>query len=60
MKLIARFSPEVSIKSPKVKSRFVSRLVGNIKEAMASTGHQIEVTKEWSRLILDVTLKYFC
>ena len=54
MKLLATLSSEVNIKSPKVKAGFVSRLVANIKQAMNDSGYRVKVTKQWSRLYIEV------
>ena len=55
MRLIAVFSPELSIKSPKVKSRFVLRLCSNIQKALKATSHNdAKIVREWSRLYITL------
>lgn len=53
-RVMVRYAPEINIKSPKVKSRFVKLLIANIKSALLKheIGHRIE--QHWSRLFIDL------
>ena len=51
---MVRFAPEINIKSPKVKARFVKQLIANIKDAFKRQDIAITITQEWNRLFVDM------
>ena len=53
MKVLIRFSGEVSIKSTQVRKQFQSRLVKNIKDGFKRSGLELKINQEWSRLFIE-------
>ncbi|MFK7827804.1 MAG: tRNA uracil 4-sulfurtransferase ThiI [Oligoflexales bacterium] len=53
MKVLIRFSGEITIKSTQVRKQFQSRLVKNIKDGFKRSGIEIKVGQEWGRIFVD-------
>ena len=53
-KVLVRVAPEINIKTPKIKSRFLRSLVRNIKVALEANGVKGKVDERWSRIFVDL------
>lgn len=50
MQFIIKFFPEITIKSPPVRKRFIKQLRGNIKVKMQAIEPAVEVLRDWDKL----------
>ncbi len=53
MKIILRLPSDLTTKSDKIRARFVTRLVKNLKAAFSSAGIEAKIQRDWSRLFVD-------
>jgi tRNA uracil 4-sulfurtransferase len=51
--LLLRFAPDIAIKSKRTRTRFVSQLVRNIRDALSSAGVRHRIRPEWSRIFVE-------
>lgn len=52
MKILVRLSPDLTIKSDRVRAKFVSRMLRNINSAFMTQGIVAKVERQWSRLFV--------
>ncbi len=55
MQVLVRIAPEVNLKTPRIKARFVRRLQRNIKSALAAHGVTGEFRERWSRIFIELS-----
>lgn len=53
MELLVRLSPDLTIKSNKIRAKFVTRMLANMKDACKRAGFALEVQREWSRIFVS-------
>ncbi|MGE0172328.1 MAG: tRNA uracil 4-sulfurtransferase ThiI [Oligoflexales bacterium] len=53
MQAIVRLSPEISLKSKQVHTRFVNRLCSNMAAGAWALGLKLRLTRVWNRLIVE-------
>ena len=52
---LIRFSGELSIKAKGTRHRFTDRLIGNLQDALRSSGIDFELRRTWSRLFVTAS-----
>lgn len=50
MRYLVRFAPELVLKSDKIRARFVTRMMLNLRAAAAYGAPDIEIDRQWTRL----------
>lgn len=50
MQFIIKFFPEITIKSPPVRKRFIKQLRGNLKVRLKVVDERVEVVRDWDKL----------
>lgn len=50
MKILLRLGADITIKSDKIRARFVGRLIQNLQSAFSAAGVQAKIERHWSRL----------
>jgi thiamine biosynthesis protein ThiI len=50
--VLVRLAAELTIKSRRTRAQFVHRLVGNMHDALASSGHKHEIEPTWGRIFV--------
>lgn len=53
-KVLVRVAPEINIKTPKIKARFLKSLVFNIEDCLNSAGIQHKIDERWSRILVEM------
>lgn len=53
MKLLLRLAPDLTVKSDRIRAKFVNRLVHNIRTALGDAGVPFALTRQWSRLFVE-------
>jgi len=53
VRILVRFSGDISIKARGTRKRFVKRLAENLENAMASAGLEAHIERSWSRLTVE-------
>ncbi len=57
MQVLVRVAPEINLKSPRVKSRFLNILIKNMRAALAQAGVAYTIENRWSRLYVTIDTK---
>lgn len=52
MQYIVRLGADIIIKSNRIRARFITRLIFNLRQACQQSGIKVEVQREWSKLFL--------
>lgn len=53
MRILVRFSGDISTKARGTRKRFVQRLKENLEDALRGAGHDARVERTWSRLVVE-------
>lgn len=53
MRILVRFSGDISTKARGTRKRFVKRLGENLADALRAAGHEARVERTWSRLVVE-------
>lgn len=53
MKLLLRLAPDLTIKSDRIRAKFLNRLVHNIRTALEGAGIEYKLTRQWSRMFVE-------
>ncbi len=53
MQVLIRLASELSIKTPRIRARFVRRMTRNLRDGMRAAGIPYRIKSEWSRLYVD-------
>ena len=54
MLVLVRYAPEISLKSTKVKARFISRLIRNLREAFEKSGVDCKIDRQWNHMYVEM------
>ncbi|SME97491.1 thiamine biosynthesis protein ThiI [Pseudobacteriovorax antillogorgiicola] len=54
LKVLVRVAPEINIKTPKIKARFLRTLIRNIEDALEAASIQHHIDERWSRLMVEL------
>ena len=52
--ILLRLAPDLTVKSDRIRAKFVTRMLTNLRSAAAAHGIKIGVRREWSRIFVDV------
>lgn len=53
VKALLRLSGEIAMKSRRTRARFQSRLAENLEDAFASSGLEVRIEEQWSRIFVE-------
>jgi thiamine biosynthesis protein ThiI len=53
MKILVRLGADLTVKSDRIRAKFVTRLVRNMQAALAGAGIAATIKREWSRLFVE-------
>jgi len=53
VRILVRFSGDISTKARETRKRFLQRLAENLKDALRTAGHDARVERTWSRLVVE-------